>query len=308
MYYCENAHHLLSRVNSNADNADNSDAGPDPINDFLKSELDVRRLNDIHSWLWLAGTPMPARPLHRQKMMRRKIVITEQVDLHLVWHESFMYVKPLPTYLLSRQFREERLRNNEDLYKSAWGFVTSYAWLVCYESDFQIAKDLHLLPSELMWSQWKGLLGEFLQNSGNDTLNSSMVNKRYLFGELRLSRLNMIYRFAPKFQLRYLIRGYYYGYSQYGNFFKHNFAWLFTVFAYVTIIIIAMTLGLTTDRLKGDTAFQNASYGFAVFSVIVPVIVISVMIFLFLVLFMNNFIAAHSFRKKRRMELGIASV
>jgi hypothetical protein len=241
-------------------------------------------------------------------MARRKIVITEQVDLHLVWHESFMYVKPLPTYLLSRQFWEGRLRNNEDLYKCAWGFVTSYAWLVCYESDFQIAKDLHLLPSELIWSQWKGLLAEFLQNSGNHIPNSSMVNERYLFGELRLSRLNMIYRFAPKFRLRRLIRGYYYGYNQYGNFFRHNFAWLFTVFAYVTIIIIAMTLGLTTDRLKGDTRFQNASYGFAVFSVIVPVVVISVMIVIFLVLFMSDFIAAQSLRKKRIMELGTALV
>lgn len=32
--------------------------------DYLRHELGVRRLNEIHSWLWMVGRPMPPRALH----------------------------------------------------------------------------------------------------------------------------------------------------------------------------------------------------------------------------------------------------
>jgi hypothetical protein len=179
---------------------------------------------------------------------------------------------------------------------------------VCYESDFRIAQDLHLLPSELKWPQWQSLLGEFFKTSDKDIPYTSKVNKRYIFGELRLGRLNMIYRLAPRFYFKYFVQGYFNVYNEYGTFFSRNFAWLVTVFAYVTIIIIAMTLGLTTERLNGDQRFQNASYGFAVLSIIVPVAAVGVMIIMFLILFLNNFIVTRVLLKKRKTALGISLV
>jgi hypothetical protein len=44
-----------------------------------------------------------------------------------------------------------------------------------------------------------------------------------------------------------------------------------------------MTLGLTTDRLKGDARSQNASYGFTVFSVMVPVIATGALLLVFII-------------------------
>lgn len=217
--------------------------------------------------------------------------------MHLVWSGSRIYIKPFPTYLL---IRKTWIEIEPDLFKCACGFIRSYAWLVRNESDFEIAKDIHLLSSYLEWPQWKALLDGFFESTGDPTLNFEKVDKRYHFGELRLGRLDMIYRFAPQFRLRKLIQGYSQSYNQYGTFFERNFAWLITVFAYITIIIIAMTLGLTTDRLREDARFQNASYGFTVFSIVVPVIVVGVMVLLFVILFTNNFIATWVYLRKRR--------
>lgn len=51
--------------------------------DFLASELSVDRLNDIYEHLWLAGLPMPPRPLNYQIVLQREITICEKMDMHL---------------------------------------------------------------------------------------------------------------------------------------------------------------------------------------------------------------------------------
>src|SRR5690242_7241839 len=40
----------------------------DDMTRFLNEDLDLTRLNAIHTHLWMAGRPMRARPLHRYKM------------------------------------------------------------------------------------------------------------------------------------------------------------------------------------------------------------------------------------------------
>ncbi|KAK1456146.1 hypothetical protein CMEL01_16558 [Colletotrichum melonis] len=54
------------------------------IHDWVDKETDLRRLADIHNWLWIAGRPMPPRPLHQQRLLNREIAITEKLDLHLI--------------------------------------------------------------------------------------------------------------------------------------------------------------------------------------------------------------------------------
>lgn len=41
----------------------------DDLNEFFTYEFGIKRLNNIHGYLWLAGRLMPARPLHQQIMM-----------------------------------------------------------------------------------------------------------------------------------------------------------------------------------------------------------------------------------------------
>jgi hypothetical protein len=230
---------------------------------------------------------MAARPLHRQTMMDRQIVVMEQMDLHLVWTGSRIFVKPLPRYLLNKDFWENHLCRERELYRRAKGMLLSYAWLVCREIDLRMAtsEELGLLPKSLTWADWTAFLEDFLKDM--DLGNPQDVNQRYQYGELREDRLNWIYRIAAQ----HPIRGYYYSYHQYSVFFRHNFAWLIVIFAYVTIVLTAMQLGLVTDHLAKDDRFQNISFGFAVFSIVVPAIAVGVIAILFVVLCGNNLVA-----------------
>ncbi|KAI0182194.1 hypothetical protein EV127DRAFT_488348 [Xylaria flabelliformis] len=125
-----------------------------------------------------------------------------------------MFAKPIPRYLLSRQFRETHLVcsqteegrccsspraqepansvdpaaicEREELYKCAYGLLPSYTALKQYESDFHIAKDQHLLPTEVEWETWRKLPWELLKNGPK---NLTRVDQRYPVGELRASLL-----------------------------------------------------------------------------------------------------------------------
>jgi hypothetical protein len=98
----------------------------DSLMNYLEWKLDVSRLNKIHEYLWLAGRPMSARPLHRQVVLDREVVLTEQADLHLVWRESRLFVKPLPEFLIDHLFWKVYLCKNAQLYGRARGFLMSY--------------------------------------------------------------------------------------------------------------------------------------------------------------------------------------
>jgi succinate dehydrogenase/fumarate reductase cytochrome b subunit len=121
-----------------------------------------------------------------------------------------------------------------------------------------------------------------------DNSESSSITTRYHFRELRLGRINWIYRFAPNLRGKYLLRGYHYPYYRYYSFFGRNFGWLFAVFAVVTVLLTAMQVGLATESLPGSQAFQDVSYGFAVFSIVLPLLGAVVILLLLLGFLVNK--------------------
>lgn len=261
---------------------------------FLDHDLNVSRLTDVESHLWWAGMRKAARPLHRQVMMERNVVVTEQADLHLTWRGSRIYIKPLPSYLLNVEFWNKNICPDSDLFANAKGFLLSYIWLVFNESDFQMAKDNsnhpRLLPEGITYQEWRSFIADFME--GDDFEAMEQVNPRYRFGELRLNRLNSIYRI--KFGTKHFIRGYFYGYHEYGTFLEHNFAWIVTFFAYVAIVLTAMQVGLATKKLVENDAFHDASYGFTVFSIVSPLVATGVIGLILVVTAVDNIIRAHS--------------
>lgn len=82
---------------------------------YLRSDLATPQLNDVHHLLWLAGLPSPARPLHRQKLPGRNILITEDPTEHLVWSENEIYVKPLPDYSFGNDFWVKSICGDREL-------------------------------------------------------------------------------------------------------------------------------------------------------------------------------------------------
>lgn len=277
---------------------------------FLEHELLVKRLNTVQTWLWVCGRPMPARPLHHQIVLSRDITITESIELHLVWSEKRIFIKPIPRYLLDPEFWSNHLLPPEyltgkqsdtqqyELLGCALGFMFSYTALIAYESDFRIAIEKGLLPEAVTWAGWKQLSAQLLESHCY-----ASVNPRYWYGELRLARLNIIFRFHASS----VLRGYSQvsGYVSYGERFRSNFGTLAAVFAYVAIVLTAMQVGLATEKLQRDEAFQRASYGFTVFSIIAPLIIVLVMASLILALFIGNWRATKAYERARFRDMGV---
>lgn len=205
-------------------------------------------------------------------MMHREITITEDPSLHLVWYDSTIYIKPLPLYLLRWQFFKDNLCADTELYKNAAGLLLTYAFLVRSQSDFKIALETGLIPGEITWAEWSSLATSFADIPRRD------VNMRYIYGELRLRRLNHV---AIIFMGR---MSYYSVYTQYDHFFSKNFAWLVLVFAYVSVVLTAMQVVIGVTDMSD--AFERVSYWFGVATIIVVMAGVVAALVLFVYLFM----------------------
>ncbi|PYH98719.1 hypothetical protein BO71DRAFT_425960 [Aspergillus ellipticus CBS 707.79] len=219
----------------------------------IEKELDLDRLNTVHSWLWVAGLPLPPRALHHQLLLSREIFITEQMDMHLVWTAGRIFLKPIPLFRLEPNFWVEFLTCERQC-----GFSLDInPW-----SDFRIAQDKHLLPREVKWPAWR----VFVEQLDTEHIHPH-IDRRFLHGELRLSRLNKIYALYQT-----PLRGYMARWDRYDAFFHDNFAGLASLTAYIAVALTAMQVGLATEPLEQNPAFQYASYGFTVFSILGPLI------------------------------------
>lgn len=179
-----------------------------------------------------------------------------------------------------------------EFYRCACGLLLSYAWLVAYQSDLRIAKKIGLLPEHVEWRAWTTFMGSFLERVNFETLD--FVAERYKFGELRLTRLNSLYRFTS-LSLHHFVRGYMSSSTWYKAFFTRNFAWLLAVFAYVTVMLSAMQVGLSTTRLQVSEAFQKGSYGFAVASIVAVLGSVVVILFVWAGLFVYHLVSTRNY-------------
>jgi hypothetical protein len=276
----------------------------DNLPDWLKEDLDLKRLNDIHGLLWMCGRPFNARALHQQQLMNRRTLVTEKLDLHLLYYSDIMMIKPLPMYILCKEVWDEYLNGNVELHKSACGLLMSYIWLVRSPNDFAIAMDknlpVKLLPDGLEWLEWKAIVDEVLKNLDADSLHQ--VNDRFQFGELRLGRINSIYRINPRFIRNNFVRGYMYGYNRYAPFLQRNVAWVLGASVLLGLVLSAMQVGTGLDLLQNNNAFKLTSFGFVIFSCILVGLVLGGVIFIFVFIYFFNMKEAltHAWREKRR--------
>ncbi|XWW93992.1 hypothetical protein V2A60_001931 [Cordyceps javanica] len=216
----------------------------DDVVTYLKQELDMRRFKTLLGHLSWAGFIYPCRPLHAQLSIGRKLVINERTDLHLVLDNTSkrLYLKPIPGILFIPQFWTEYLSS-----------------LVSYESDFRIAKEEHLMPAQVDWPQWQSIVHQL------DTTNIyHKIHPRFIYGELRLMRIDAILmltgqRLIPSFAGRW---------NQYRTFVTNNITYIATATVFTGLILAAMQVGLSTDRLKSSRAYQAASEGFNVFTIL----------------------------------------
>lgn len=256
------------------------------VNEFLNTELSTERLSSVFHYLWMCGMRGNIHALHWQTMMSRAILITENPALHLVWFESTIYMKPLPRCLLDRSFWEEWICPQDDkeesieLWKEANGLIMTYTHLIVHESDFRIALELGLLPMQITWRQWCTLRME-LRTSLSYPNSNEIVTPRYQYGELRLFRLNFVYRV---FQANPL--GFHHRYRDYNTFFSLRFTWLIALFAYATVALTALQAILSTDSIP--ESMQRFGYWFGVVVLIATAAGVAVQALLFILLVLFN--------------------
>lgn len=311
------------------------DVAPPTLNTFfLRNELEVDRLNGIHQWLWLVGRPRPPRPLYYQRAVGRKIVLHEQADVHCVWDERRVFLKPVPRWLLERQVWRDFLNCDEGCLPSkqtqyrkmnassfnqpkavkegecercelrglATGFLLTYTSLIAYEHDLYVAKEHKLVPEGMTWSQWRSIVKSLLssdrcpyQPTGSPYPHTPSINPRYHYGELRLGRLNLVYRLT----LRSPLQGYLYGYNAYSQFWSANMKRLAGVFAYIVVVLTAMQVGLDIGKLQDNKNFQRAAYGFTAFSILAPLLFLGAVCIVFLGAFVVNLLSTIVYWKSR---------
>lgn len=156
--------------------------------DYLSAELRTDDLDSIQKYFWLAGLPaFKTRPLHRQRVIQREIVVCEQIGLHLVSFRHAIFIKPIPHALLHHKFFQGYIASVPDFEPWANGFLSSYLSLIVHESDFNIAKQLQLLPHSVTWGDWLKFSEQLSDNLSNADGTKMSFNNRYSFGELRLS-------------------------------------------------------------------------------------------------------------------------
>lgn len=232
--------------------------------------------------------------------------------MHLVWENSrCMHPKPLPRYLLTPKFwelyltckeacpcvskqgndQERKTCQQKELYEYGLGFLFSYMVLIQYESDFVIAMNHRLLPEKTTWGGWFKLNQQLLENG----INQKNVNKRYMFGELRISRLRKIYAFRHG----QLLRGYDFPYQTYAEFFQIYFGLLTVATIHIALVLAAMQVGLATNYLSSSPPFQSVSTWFTLYSIMAPLFTISLVAIAGCVQFVNNLMKTRSFKQQQ---------
>ncbi len=240
----------------------------DQLADFLEQELVASDLERMAPHLWMMSTQSSANinSLHRQQVKERAIVITEDARLHLVWHHDRIYVKPLPKYLLCREFWScfllDRLSplgdRRESIKKAALGYMRTYCHLVRHESDFELAQrtDVRLVPKDVDWPDFCRLMSPF------EKIPDIEVSGRYCYGELRLTRLNFYIKiFLRKFQYEQI-------HTQYSSFFARFYGPLLFVFGIFSIILSAMQVGMAVEQVSAHQwrSFWTACRWFSILS------------------------------------------
>jgi hypothetical protein len=219
--------------------------------DRLYESLNEDDLDAMHEWLWYAGRRGNISPLHHQKVVRREIILTERARLHLIWYGKTLYVKRLEDEILDWNYFSQVICSDERLYRMATGFLLSYARLIQYPSDLDIAQSAGLINKCITWQHWQNVRNELLQH-----LAGRNMHDRYEYGELRLGRLNQIYR------MKGLGLAYFNVHRDYSSYFGENYTTLVALFALVSVALSAMQV--ITNMDGAPTGTTTGSYRFAI--------------------------------------------
>jgi hypothetical protein len=221
---------------------------PSKISEYYLRDLDTPEMNGLGEKLWWAGPTPEVVSLTQHTVLERRIQVTEDPSVHLLWTEGIIHVKPLPAYLTSYAFWEYlldsssdnmSLENRERLKATSLGFLKTYASLIQRRSDFNLARRQDLLASfpELTFEGFIAFISAF------DDISSSAISSRWRYGLIQLDALN----FHSALHLRrwHLNRFE----SRYGAYFSRFFPVVLFIFAVFSVMLSAMQVILAAQQM-----------------------------------------------------------
>ena len=282
-----------------------STAPRQPVVDFLRRDMVPMKLNRLAPHLWMCSQPsytnIPA--LHLHTIHGRAVIVAEEPDLHLVWSNGRIFMKPLPAYLLSHPFWTQFLLGDnsqdiEDVRASALGLLRSYALCIQHESDLRMAHEHHLIPPDVTLRQWCTFAKSF------NTITDEEVSPRYHYGKIQLTRLHWLVRVCMG-ELNY-----YYIDGGYGESFARYYGPLLFVFGILSVVLSAFQVGMAVEQLHSLewTVFWSASRWFSIVSLSVSAFVALYLVVSFVVKSLDEMLwaARAQFRARLRLKRNIA--
>jgi hypothetical protein len=244
--------------------------------------------------------------LHHQAARGRKIVVVEDPNLHLIWYYDRIFLKPIPPYLLSSAFLQYLGAKDREAFKAAVGFLRSYSCLIHYETDFREAQDnLHLIPkkkgqNDITFEEFAKFIGQFAD------IKDDSVTPRYQYGELRLTRLNLLVRVLFKRLTFFHIN------AQWNIFFGRLLTPFLTLFLILATALTAMQVELAVQGLKDESGswvlFSRASRYFSVVVIFSVAIAILASLILGLVMAIHDFTFARSVLRHKKTSVDDAAM
>ncbi|KAK6332350.1 hypothetical protein TWF696_003068 [Orbilia brochopaga] len=190
-------------------------------------------------------------PVHFQSARGRQVLANERHSLHLVWYRDRIFVKPIAPYLLSAAFWEWIAEADQEVFKAVAGLMRTYTHLIQSEADYRLASDDRspLLPLSTGkttddFEKFARFIDQFSRLADDE------LSPRYLYGELRLTRLNWLIRFL------FIKVTFFHVDGEWGLIFMSLLAPLIAIFAVLSILLAAMQVGLAAEALSSTDAWQ----------------------------------------------------
>jgi hypothetical protein len=212
-------------------------------------DLDTPGLNKLGEKLWWAGPTPDIVSLCQNAVLDRRIQITEDSSVHLLWVEGIIYVKPLPAYLASFAFWEFLMDNSRSgidpdehakLLATCLGFLRTYASLIQHRSDFNLARRHDLLSSfeGVTFEAFIAFIAFF------DAIPDHAVSSRWRYGLLQLDTLNL--HSAIHLRRWHLNRFQ----SRYSAYFSRFFPVILFIFALSSVMLSAMQVIVAAKQIS----------------------------------------------------------
>jgi hypothetical protein len=219
---------------------------------YCLEDLDTPNMNKLGERLWRAAPNPDVKSLSRQLTFDRRIVITEDPSLHLVWTDNIIYIKPLPAYLTSYAFWQYLLDPSNDsidsdqrqrLIATSIGYLQSYAYLIRHRSDFNLARRHELLASfpSITFETFIKFITPF------STLPSKLSSPRWHYGEISLEGLNA---HSLIFLHRWHLNRFE---SSYRAYFQRFFPAVLFIYALFSVMLSAMQVIIAGRQLLEET-------------------------------------------------------